>query len=67
MKMRYVHVTICAYFLTETLNCQVLWGKDKYWLNSFYEKLENKVFLKQMERINSKQNSKELSLPRTNK
>ena len=37
----------------------MLWGKDKYLLNSLYEKLENKVSLKQMEKINSKQNSKE--------
>ena len=37
----------------------MLWGKDKYLLNSLYEKLENKVYLKQMERINNKLNSKE--------
>ena len=37
----------------------MLWGKDKYLLNSLYEKLENKVSLKQMERINNKLNSKE--------
>ena len=37
----------------------MLWAKDKYLLNSLYEKLENKVSLKQMERINNKLNSKE--------
>ena len=39
----------------------MLWGKDKYLLNSLYEKLENKVSLKQMERINNKLNSKEFA------
>ena len=37
----------------------MLWGKDKYLLTSLHEKLEYKISLKQMERINSKQNSKE--------
>ena len=29
-------MTILAYFLTDTLNKQVLWGKEKYLLNSLY-------------------------------
>ena len=37
-----------AYFLTDTLNWQVLWGKEKYLLNSLHGKLKNKVSLKQM-------------------
>ena len=28
--MRYSWTTILAYFLTETLNWQVLWGKEKH-------------------------------------
>ena len=32
--------------LTDTLNWQVLWSKEKYLLKSLYEKLENKVSLK---------------------
>ena len=43
--MTYMHVT---YFLTDILNWQVLWGKDKFLLNSLYEKLKNKVSLKQI-------------------
>ena len=39
----YICMTIWAYFLSDTLNCQVLWGKDKYFLTISYEKLENKV------------------------
>ena len=31
-------ITILAYFLTGTLIWQVLWGKEKYILNSLYEK-----------------------------
>ena len=31
--------------LTDTLNWQVLWSKEKYLLKSLYEKLENKVSL----------------------
>ena len=46
--MTYVRKTIIAYFLTDTLNWQVLWGKKKYLLNSLYEKLKNKVSLKQI-------------------
>ena len=46
--MTYVRETIIAYFLTDTLNWQVLWGKKKYLLNSLYEKLKNKVSLKQI-------------------
>ena len=39
----------------------MLWGKEKYLLKSLYEKLKNKVSLKQMEVV------KNLSLPMTNK
>ena len=46
--MRYMRITFLAYFLTDTLNCQVLWGKEKYLLNSLHEKLKNKASLKQM-------------------
>ena len=59
--MTYICITILAYFLTDTLNGQVLWGKEKYLLDSLYEKLKNKVSLKQMQKV------KDLSLPRTNK
>ena len=45
MKIRFIRVTIEAYFLTDTLKWQ---GKDKYLLNSLHGKLENKVSLKQM-------------------
>ena len=48
MKMRYICITIEAYFLSDTLNWQLLCGKDKYLLNCLYEKLENKVCLTQM-------------------
>ena len=40
-------MTILAYFLTDTVNCQVLSGKEKYLLNSLYDKLNNKISLKQ--------------------
>ena len=43
--MRFIRVTIEAYFLTDTLKWQ---GKDKYFLNSLHGKLEKKVSLKQM-------------------
>ena len=46
--MKYMHIPILAYFLTDILNWQVLWCKEKYLLNSLYEKLKNKVSLKQM-------------------
>ena len=42
MKMKYICVTI-AYFLTDTLNWQVLWSNKKYLLNGLYEKLKNDV------------------------
>ena len=48
MKMTYIRVTILAYFLTDTLNWQVLEGKEKYLLDSLYEELKIKVPLKQM-------------------
>ena len=41
-------ITIIAYFLTDTLNWQVLWAKEKYLLDSLFEKLKNKVSLKHM-------------------
>ena len=47
MKMTYTCITIIASFLTDTLNWQMLWGKDKYLLNNLYEKLKNKVSLTQ--------------------
>ena len=34
--MTYICITILAYFLTDTVNWQVLLGKDKYLLNSLY-------------------------------
>ena len=46
MKMRYIGITASAYFLTDALNWQLLWGKDKYFLNSSHENLKNKVFFK---------------------
>ena len=48
MKMKYMRMPTLAYFLTDTLNWQVLWCKEKCLLNSLYEKLKNKVSLKQM-------------------
>ena len=48
MKMMCIHTTNLAYFFTDTLNWHMLWGKEKYLLNSLYEKLKNKVSLKQM-------------------
>ena len=59
--MTYIRTITLAYFLTDALNLQVLWGKDKYLLNSLYEKIKNKVSLKQMWTV------KNLSLPRTKK
>ena len=46
--MTYTRITIIAYVLTDTLNWQAFGGKEKYLLNSLYEKLKNKVSLKQM-------------------
>ena len=46
--MTYIRITILAYFLTDTPNWEVLRGKEKYLLNSLYEKLKNKLSLKQM-------------------
>ena len=46
MKMTHMCITSLAYFLTDTLNWQVFWGKEKYLLNSLYEKSKNKVSLK---------------------
>ena len=43
--MTYMRITILAYFLTDTVNWAVLWYKDKYLLNSLYEKMRNKGFL----------------------
>ena len=56
-----MRITILAYFLTETLNWQVLWDKEKYLLNSLYVKSKNKVSLKQMLTV------KNLSLSKKNK
>ena len=38
----YTTVVKKAYFPSNTLNWQVLWGKEKHLLNSLYEKLKNK-------------------------
>ena len=47
--MKYMRIHVSAYFLTGSLNWQVFWGKEKYYLlNSSYEKVKNKVSLKQM-------------------
>ena len=43
VKMKYMCLTILAYFLTATLNWQVLRGTEKYLLHNLYEKLKNKV------------------------
>ena len=51
MRMTYIRITIIAYFLTDTQNWQVLWDKEKYLLNSLYEKLKNMVSLKQMKTV----------------
>ena len=59
--MTYIRVTILAYFLTDTLNWQVLQRKEKYLLNGLYEELKNKVSLKQIYTV------KNLSLPGTSK
>ena len=40
--MTYMCITILTYFLTDTLNLQMLLGKEKYSLNNLYEKLKNK-------------------------
>ena len=36
--MTYIRRTILAYFLTDTLNCHVLQVREKYLLDSLYEK-----------------------------
>ena len=38
-----MYMTILTYFLNDTLNWQVLWGKEKHLLNSLYEKMKNKL------------------------
>ena len=48
MKMTNMHLTILAFFLTDTRKWQVLKGKEKHLLDSFEEELKNKVPLKQM-------------------
>ena len=48
MTMTYLRITILAYFLTDTLNLHMLRGKEKYLLNSVYEKFKHKFSLKQM-------------------
>ena len=37
MKLTYMRTTILAYFLTDNLNSQVLWGNEKYLLNSLWK------------------------------
>ena len=60
MNMMYICIAILAYFLP-TLNWQVLWGKEKYLLNTFHEKLKNKVSLKEIITVEN------LFLPKTDK
>ena len=48
MKVMCIRLIIIAYFLTDTVNWRVLESKEKYLLNSLYEKLKNKVSLKQI-------------------
>ena len=48
MKMTYISITIVADFDTDTLNWWTFWGKEKYLLDILYEKLKNKISLKQM-------------------
>ena len=60
--MVHIRIAILAYFFTGTLNWQVLWGKEKCLLNlPFYEKLKNKISLKEMLTV------KNLFFPGTNK
>ena len=54
MKMKYIHITNLAYFLTDTLNWHVLWDKEKYLLNSLYKwKIKKLGFFKT--NVNSKE------------
>ena len=47
MKRTHIRITTLAYFFIDTLNWQVFWGKEKYLLNSLYEKLfHKKTFFK---------------------
>ena len=48
MKMTYIHITVLAYFLTDSVNWDALCNKEKYLLNSLYGRLKNMVSLKQM-------------------
>ena len=57
MKM-YICITILAYFLTDFKLGSALRQGEIYLLNSLYEKMKNRVSLKQM-------TVKNLSLPRT--
>ena len=54
--MTYVRITVIAYFLTDTLNWQVLRGKEKYLLNNLYEKLKGffKTNISSKESVSSK-------------
>ena len=36
MKVTFMDITIWAYFLTDTLNWQVVWGKEKYFFLYFH-------------------------------
>ena len=46
MKIKCIRISILVYFLTDSLNGEVLWGREKYLLDSLYEKLQNKVSFK---------------------
>ena len=46
--MPYICITILAYFLTDTLNWQVLTDRENYLSYNLYKKLKNKVSVKQM-------------------
>ena len=46
MKIKCMHIPVLAYFLIDTPNWEMLWGK-KYLSNSLHKKLKNKRFLKQ--------------------
>ena len=41
LKKMYIRITNTAYFLTDILNWQALWGKQKYLVNCLYEKRKN--------------------------
>ena len=52
--MMYICITILAYFFKWHPKWQVLWGKEKHLSEILYEKLKNKISLKQINgQINS--------------